>query len=263
MEKKMNNFTNMVWVEWRKAIRSRIPVWTSAGALFLPLMIALMILISKNPEISRKLGVISAKADLIGFSATTWSGFMVLTAQIMATAGFFMFLIILSWMFGREFADGTIKDLLAIPIPRTTILLAKFTVYSGWSSAMTVLILIASLVMGKVIGLPGWEGIVIGQGIMLVLITACLVILVVIPFALLASIGRGYLVPLSLAVLILILANVAVALGWGDYFPWSIPGLFSQNKNMVGIAGIWIVLATGLLGLWGTDQWWKKADQNK
>jgi ABC-2 type transport system permease protein len=250
-------------VEWRKAVRSRIPVWTSIFALFLPLVVAMMILISKNSEISRKLGVISAKADLIALSATDWTGFMVLTAQILATAGFFMFLFILSWMFGREFADGTVKDILAVPVPRTTILLAKFIVSTSWAVTMTFLILAASLVMGRLIGLPGGDARVIEQGIMLVLITAGLTILVVLPFALLASIGRGYLLPLSLAVLTLLMANVAVALGWGDYFPWSIPGLFSQNKEMVGAAGIWVVAATGFLGWYGTNLWWKKADQNR
>ena len=97
----------------------------------------------------------------------------------------------------------------------------------------------------------------------MVLLTAGMTMLVVIPFALLASAGRGYLLPLRLAVFTLILANVAAALGWGDVFPWSIPGLFSQNKGSVGPAGYWIVLITGLIGWLGTDMWWKKADQNR
>ncbi len=128
---------------------------------------------------------------------------------------------------------------------------------------MTLLILIASLMIGTVIGLPEGSTEVVSQGIVLTLLTAGLVILDVIPFALMASVGRGYLLPLSLAVFTLIMANVAIALGWGDLFPWSVPGLFSQNNNAVGTAGIWVVLVTGLLGWWGTDLWWKKADQNK
>jgi ABC-2 type transport system permease protein len=259
----MNNIRNMIWVEWRKAICSRIPVWTSIFAVFLPVMASLMILISRNPEISRKLGVISAKADLIGFSTTDWHTFLVLMAEMLATAGFFMFIIILSWIFGREFADGTVKDLLSVPVPRTTILLAKFMVFAGWAFAMTMLILFVGLVMGWFIHLPNAEWGVIAQGIQLVVLTALFVILVDVPFALLASLGRGYLLPLSLAVVALLLANVSIALGWGDLFPWSIPGLFSQDKHLVGTSGYWIVLATGLLGWWGTDLWWRKSDQNK
>lgn len=259
----MSNLSNMVFIEWRKAIRSRIPYWTSIFATFLPVIIALMILISKNPEISRKLGVISAKADLIGLTATQWSTFFELAAQILATAGFFMFIVIISWIFGREFADGTVKDLMAVPIPRMTIILGKLIVYGFWAAAMCLIILTGSLIMGAAINLPGGTVDAIAGGIGLSLGTALLVILSVVPFAFLASIGRGYLLSLSLAVVTLILANVAIALGWGDLFPWSIPGLYSQGKNLVGPAGFWIVTVTGLLGWYFTDMWWKKADQSR
>jgi ABC-2 type transport system permease protein len=134
-------------------------------------------------------------------------------------------------------------------------------VYAVWSMAMIFLILFVSLLMGMAVQLPGADINIVWQGIALVLITVLFVILVVVPFALLASVGRGYLLPMSLAVVTLILANIAIALGWGDLFPWSIPGLFSQNKNLVGSAGYLVVAATGLLGWWATDQWWKKADQ--
>ncbi len=259
----MDILRNMIWVEWRKAIQSRIPLWTTIGSIFLPVVIALMILISKNPEISRKLGVISAKADLIGLAATEWPGFLVLVAQLMATAGFFMFIVILSWMFGREFADGTAKDLLAVPVPRTTILMGKFIVYAGWALAMSVLILSGSMLMGSMISLPGGSSEVIWQGIRLNVVTALLVVLCVIPFALLASAGRGYLLPLSMAILTMIVANVAIVFGWGDLFPWSIPGLYSQDTGLIGMTGIWVVIITGLVGWYFTDLWWKKADQNR
>lgn len=259
----MNNIRNMIWIEWRKAVRSRIPLWTTIGALFLPVVVGLMILVSKNPEISRKLGVISAKADLIGLAATEWPGFLILIAQMLATAGFFMFIVILSWMFGREFADGTAKDLLAVPVPRMTILLGKFLVYIGWAFIMALLILCGSLLMGTLVGLPGGGADVIREGLVLNLVTTLLVILSVIPFALLASVGRGYLLPLSMAIITMIVANVAIALGWGDLFPWSIPGLFSQGTGMVGTAGVWVVVITGLAGWFCTDVWWKRADQNK
>jgi ABC-2 type transport system permease protein len=253
----------MVRVEWRKAIRSRIPYWTSIFAAFLPVVIALMILISKNPEISRKLGVISAKADLVGLTATQWASFLELAAEILATSGFFMFIVIISWLFGREFTDGTAKDLLAVPIPRATIILGKLTVYVIWAAVMCLIILVGSLIMGAAISLPGGTMDAIVRGIGLTLGTAFLVILSVVPFAFLASIGRGYLLSLSLAVITLILANVAIALGWGDLFPWSIPGLYSQGKNLVGAAGFWVVAVTGVLGWYVTDLWWKKSDQSR
>src|SRR3990172_8648329 len=118
---KMNNLSDMIWIELRKAIRSRMPLWTALGSLFMPLGIAFLIFVSKNPEISQKLGLISAKANLIAYSATDWRTYLGLSAMIIAAGGFFLFTFVISWVFGREFADGTLKDMLAVPISRSTI----------------------------------------------------------------------------------------------------------------------------------------------
>ena len=66
-----------------------------------------------------------------------------------------MFVMAVTWVFGREFADGTLKDMLAVPVQRSSILMAKFIVTAAWSAALTLVILIFSLVMGAIIQLPG------------------------------------------------------------------------------------------------------------
>ncbi len=78
----MNNLADMIWIEQRKAIRSRMPLWTALGSLFMPLGIAFLIFVSKNPEISQKLGLVSAKANLIAYSATDWPTYLGLSGQI-------------------------------------------------------------------------------------------------------------------------------------------------------------------------------------
>jgi len=258
----MNNLSDMIWVELRKAIRSRMPLFTALGSLFMPLGIAFLIFLAKNPELSRKLGLVSAKADLMAYSATDWPTYLGLFAQFIAAAGFFLFVLAVSWIFGREFADGTLKDMLAVPVHRSSILLAKFIVLAAWSAALTMVIFVVSLVMGAIIGLPQGSLSVILQGSALVAITTCLVIVVVMPFALLASVGRGYLLPMGAAVLTLIMANLVVITGWGEYFPWAVPGLYTQGPKLAPIS-YWIVFLTGLAGMLGTYFWWKYADQSR
>ena len=259
----MTNLSNMIWVELRKAIRSRMPLWTALGSLFMPLGIAFLIFVAKNPEISQKIGLVSAKANLIAYSATDWSSYLRLYGQLIAAGGFFLFVLAISWVFGREFADGTLKDLLAVPIPRSSILLAKYIVMAIWSAGLTMVIFIVGLVMGAIIKLPGGSISVILQGSILLLITAGLVIVVVMPFALFASIGRGYLLPLGMAVLLLMMTNLVAIAGWGDYFPWAVPGLYAQGKSSLTSVSYWIVLLTGLAGMIATYLWWKYADQNR
>jgi ABC-2 type transport system permease protein len=259
----MTSFRDMLWIELRKAIRSRMPLWTAIGYLFMPLGMTFLIFIARNPEISRQLGLLSAKANLVAYSATDWSAYLSLFAQIVAAGGFMFSVFAVSWMFGREFADGTLKDMLAVPVPRGSILLAKFVIVAAWSAALVMLVLVVSLIMGALLQLPGDMLSIILQRIAPIATTAGLMIAVVVPFALFASIGRGYLLPIGVAILALIMANLVVVAGWGEYFPWAVPMLHAQGTSPLTPISYWIVFLTGLAGMIGTYLWWKFADQNR
>jgi ABC-2 type transport system permease protein len=259
----MNDLSGMIWIEFRKVIRSRMPFWTALGSLFMPFGIALLILLAKNPEISRRLGLISAKANLIAYASTNWPSYLILSAEIISAGGFFFFILANSWVFGREFADGTQKEMLAVPVQRSSILLAKFIVVTAWSAIMAVIMLIFGLIMGVLIQLPGGSPSVILHGSIVVAITICLVIAVVLPFAVFASVGRGYMLPMAVAVLTLIMANLMMAVGWAEYFPWAVPMLYAQGKGSLPPISYWIVVFSSLVGMIATYLWWKYADQNR
>ena len=259
----MSDLRNMLWIELRKVLRSKIPLFTVLASLVMPLGIAFLIYLAKNPAISEKLGLLSAKGNLISYSATNWQSYFGLTGETIAAGGFFLFTFAISWVFGREFVDGTLKDMLAVPVSRLTILLAKFIVVILWSIVLALIMLVFSLVMGAIINLPQFSLSIIGTGILMMVAAACLAILTVLPFALFASIGRGYLLPIGIAVLALILANLVMVLGLGSYFPWAIPLLYSQGKTAMAPVSFVIVALTGLAGIALTYLWWKLADQNR
>ena len=260
---KMNDLFNMIWIELRKVYRSRVPFFTLAASLIMPLGIALLIFLARNPALSQKLGLVSAKANLVAYSAADWSTYMGFTSQIMATGGFFLFTFAISWVFGREFADGTLKDMLAVPVSRSTILLAKFIVVAAWAAVLAAVILVASLAMGFAINLPLISIGAVLPGSSQAVVTALLAMAGVLPFALFASLGRGYLLPVGIAILALILANLVTVLGLGEFFPWAVAGLYAQGSNSLPPASYWIVILTALLGMAATDLWWKYADQNR
>lgn len=259
----MTSLSDMLWIEWRKAQRSGMPLWTALGSLFMPLGIAFLIFAARNPQISQKLGLISAKANLVAYAGTDWPTYLGLFGQVVSAGGFFLFVLAISWIFGREFADGTVKDLLAVPVPRSTILLAKFVVFAVWSAGLTVIIFSVGLVMGALIQLPAGSPGVFWQGSAVVVLAAGLAILVVLPFAFVASVGRGYLLPVGIMLLVLLLANLLVVAGWGAYFPWAVPMLYAQGKGDTAPISYWIVVLTGLAGMIATYAWWKLADQNR
>jgi ABC-2 type transport system permease protein len=259
----MRNFSAMIWIEARKALRSRMPWGTALGALFMPVGIAFLIFVARNPEISQKLGLIGAKANLLAYANTDWAAYLGLTGLILAAGGFIIFVLILSWVFGREFTDGTLKDMLAVPVQRGSILLAKMSVAAIWSLAISLQILIVSLAMGALIQLPGGSPALIAQGSGVVAVTALLEIVVTLPFAFFASVGRGYLLPFGVAMLTLLITNLEALAGFGEYFPWAIPGIFAQGKTPLTPLSFWIVPITGLAGMLATYLWWRFADQNR
>jgi ABC-2 type transport system permease protein len=260
---KMNNLSDMIWIELRKAIRSRMPLWTALGSLFFPFGIAFLIFVARNPAIAQQLGLVSAKANLVAYATTDWPAYLGLLGLIIAAGGLLLFSLVISWVFGREFTDGTLKDLLAVPVQRSSILLAKFIVMAVWSAVLTIVILMVGLVMGAIINLPGGTLSAILGGSVLVMITACLVIATILPFAFLASVGRGYLLPIGGAILAVMMANVVGLAGWGEYFPWGVPGLYAMGKTPLTPISYWIVFLTGVVGMIATYLWWKYVDQNR
>jgi ABC-2 type transport system permease protein len=261
----MNDLANMLWVEARKAMRSRMPLFTLLGFMLMPFVAAFFMIILKDPEFARQAGLISAKAQLMAGTAD-WPTFLSVMAQAVAVGGTLLFSLIGTWVFGREFIDGTAKDLLAVPVGRGTILLAKFIVVMVWSLVLSILVYLVALLLGAWIVLPQSNATVLWQGTLTFAVTALLVVGVMTPVAFFASLGRGYLLPMGITILFVLFANVLVVAGWGAYFPWAIPALFAgagESSEPVTSVSYWIVLFTGVTGMVVTYLWWQHADQHQ
>jgi ABC-2 type transport system permease protein len=256
----MNNLAQAIWVEMLKARRSKMPLLTTLGFSVFPLALGFFMFVLKDPELARRYWLISAKAQIVVGRAADWPTYLRLLALSSAMGGFLLFSLIASWVFGREYSDRTVKDLLALPTSRSAIVLAKFVVVASWSAALTALSCLVGLGVGAAVGLPEASMQVILQGGVTVAIAACLTIAVVTPTAFFASAGHGYLPPMGVALLVLFLVQVVGQAGWGDYFPWSIPALYAQGENP-GTVSYVIVILTSIAGIAGTLFWWELADQ--
>jgi len=261
----MNNLTDALWIEYRKISRSKVPLITALGYMIMPFACSFLMFVYKNPEIARNMGLVSAKANLIGGTAD-WPSYLSLLAQGTGIGGIILFSFMFSWVFGREFADGTLKDMLAVPVTRGEILSAKLIVVSAWSLLVSAVVFAICLILGAVMGLPQGSADILMSGSLKYALVVVLVILDIFPIAFFASAGRGYLLPMGIAVLMLISANLVAVAGWGEYFPWSVPALFAEvagKGSSLSALSFWIVLLTGAAGAASTYLWWKFADQNR
>jgi ABC-2 type transport system permease protein len=259
-------FGSALWAEALKARRSKVPWLTALGFSLAPLVGGLFMIILKDPERARSWGLISAKAQLSA-GVADWPTFLGLLAQATAVGGALLFTIVTTWVFGREFADHTAKNLLALPTPRAAVVGAKFTVVLLWAAILTILVLGLGLVVGAAVGLPGWSMALMRRGASDLFITACLALALMPLVALIASAGRGYLAPLGWAFLTVFLAQIVAAMGWGGWFPWSVPALFSElagpRATQLGVQSYVVVALTLVAGLAGTFVWWHRADQTR
>lgn len=261
----MNHFFAALWAEGLKARRSRVPYLTALGFSLMPLMGGLFMLILRDPERARSLGLISAKAQLTS-GVADWPTYLGLLAQGTAVGGALLFALVTAWVFGREFADRTVKDLLALPTPREAIVAAKLALVAIWAAGLAVLVLGLGLLIGAALDLPGASIALLCRGAVDLAATTGLTLALMPPVALLASTGRGYLAPLGWAILTLFLAQILAATGWGAWFPWSMPALFSglagPRALQVGPHSYLLVALAAAAGLAGTFLWWRTADQH-
>lgn len=260
----MNKLAISFSVEVKKFLSSKVPFITMLGLLFVPFIGGLFMFILKDPVLAKELGVISAKAQLAG--TADWPSFLGLLTQAISVGGLLVFGFVTSWIFGREYSDRTIKDLLALPISRKVIVLSKFLVVFSWCFLLSIMVFVLGLFVGNWVVIPGWSPELVMEGLKIFLICSVLTILLSTPVALFASIGRGYLSPLSFVIFTLVLAQIVAATGYGQFFPWAIPALASgaagsKSSTLENISVI-IVFLTSIFGLFGTILWWSYADQN-
>lgn len=262
----MNPFLSALWAEGLKAYRSKVPLLASIGFTLAPLMDGLFMFIMKDPERAREMGLLSVKAQL-AITTPEWTTFFSVLTQAVAIGGAIVFSIVAAWMFGREFSDHTAKDLMALPTSRGAIVTAKLVIISAWVFVTSLWIYLVGLFIGYLVDIPGWTNALAWTSFNDVLLTAFMTLLLMTPVALIASMGRGYLPPLAWAVLTIFLSQIIAATGWGDWFPWSVPALYSgvvgPRSEQLGLHSYIILFIASLLGLAGTFTWWRSADQTR
>jgi ABC-2 type transport system permease protein len=262
----MKNFASAFAVELLKLRRSNVALFTALGFSIPALIGGLFMIILKDPVKAQSMGLISAKAQLTAGTAE-WSTLFNLLAQAVAVGGGIIFAIFTAWIFGREFSDHTAKELLALPTPREAIVGAKLALTALWTFVLTLECYVLGLIIGKLVDIPGWSMDLFRSATVDILGTGILVI-ILLPFvAFFASAGKGYLPSFSWLVASVVTAQVAAITGWGDWFPWSVPALFSgavgPRSEFLGMHSYILIVLTSIIGIAATFYWWRTADQTR
>lgn len=263
----MNRLIPALKAEALKNRHSKIIRVTFLAIALAPVFGGIFMLLMKGNGYDGLSGAFRSKAILMSFEAS-WNSYLGLLSQAVGVGGVLILGFAASWLFGREYAEGTMKDLLALPVSRTDILNAKFLYFLGWSLALVIFNLLAGLLIGLLLKLPGWTEAIFIDNLKIYFITAGLILLLNTPVAFVAIAGKGYLTPLGLVAIALVLSQIIGALGFGQYFPWAVPGIYSGSggsamKDQLSPLSYILVFLTGIAGYVATIAWLNKTDQPK
>ncbi len=246
-----NKYANIIWI-------------TFIAFGLAPLMGGVFLVILRNPD--SMAGPLHSKSLAMNFSAD-WKSYIGILTQAVGVGGVLVFGFVASWIFGREYSEGTAKDLLALPTSRAAIINAKFLVYAVWSFALVISNLLIGLLVGALLQISNSPIPTLESYLSDYFLTAVLTVLLGTPIAFFAIWGQGYLAPLGFVALALVFSQVIAAAGYGYYFPWSVPGLFSgaggEYKAQLNSMSYFIVVLTSVTGYIATVLYWKYADQTK
>ncbi len=230
----MTGLIAAIAVEARKTLGSRVVVTTTVLLVAGIAVLAGALTAAAgggNEQVLAKLGLLAGRAG--------WDLLLGVVAQVTAAAALLGFGTVLSWMFGREFADGTVGGLFALPVSRTAVAAAKIVVFLVWAvvvaTALVAVLLAAGLVVG--LGTPGADVLAaLARQHLLALLSAVLAV----PAAWAATLGRGLLPGIGATIGLIVTAQVMVVSGTGAWFPIAAPALWALQP--AAVTGIQLVL---------------------
>lgn len=260
----MKPFITALQVEITKVRKSSILWITIFFFMFIASMTGVLMFVQKYPEVSGKMGMIGNKAAMMQIGEPNWANYYDQLLQVIAGVGLIGTGFVASWVFGREFSDRTIKDLMALPVSRSRIVLAKFIVILLWTVLLSLAYLLTGFLLGYLLDLSDWSATGGVHFVQRYSITMFLTALLVTPTAYLATFSKGIILPVGLIILMVLLANFSGMVGLAVYFPWAIPGVYAVSGSIDGMhlsmASYATLVLTSLLGYLLTWIWWKRAD---
>lgn len=164
-----------------------------------------------------------------------------------------IFAIIISYLFGREYNEHTLKTMLTIPVSRGKFLLSKYVMFLVWIVILTVVTSVSTLAFGFAAGLDGFSVKLFVESFAQLLYANVLLFLTFSPFVF-VSLFITNMVPAMVGGAALALVNLMVyGQKWALFVPWTCPYLIASGEIAEYSTSIsvsyGIVLATFAIGL--------------
>ena len=164
-----------------------------------------------------------------------------------------LFAIMISYLFGREYNEHTLKTMLTIPVSRGKFLMSKYVMFLAWILILTVVTSMSTMVFGFVAGLEGFSIKIVVDSFLQLLFANVLLFLTFSPFVFVSLLITN-MVPAMVGGAGLTLVNMLIyGQTWAPYVPWVCPYLIASGEIAEYSASVTvsygIILATFVIGL--------------
>lgn len=164
-----------------------------------------------------------------------------------------IFAIIISYLFGREYNEHTLKTMLTIPVSRGKFLISKYIMFLVWIVILTVATTLSTLIFGFIAGLEGFTLNLFVKSFGQLLFANVLLFLTFSPFVFISLLITN-MVPAMVGGATLSLINLMIyGQNWAPFVPWVCPYLIASGEIVEYSTNIMVsygvILATFLIGL--------------
>lgn len=232
----------LIGTEFTKLRRSPAPPATLAGLSLGPLGLALLMWIAADPERAAGFGLLGDKASLTGLELT-WTAYSTWLVALVGIGGMLVLPFVVAYLFGREYTDATIKNMLTLPVHRPWFVMAKLVVALTWWMVLVGVVAGEGVVIAALLGLPGIGAATVAQALGRVLVAAGISFLLVPIVVWVTLISQGMVAPVAFALAMLAVGNLLGHTGWAVWFPWSIV------PSLIGLVGAPADLPPGSYGV--------------
>ncbi|MEU1973744.1 ABC transporter permease [Microbacterium sp. NPDC019599] len=250
----MRNLGTAIETEARKASASRVVPWTTGILIGGLAALTLGLLAAAAAGDERVIARLGPLAELDG-----WPLLVGTAAQILAAGGLGACGVLVSWLFGREFTEGTVSGLYALPVRRSTIAIGKLIVYLTWAMIVALTVTLVLGILGAAAGMLSTDADRIGELARIPLLMA-LTALIAVPAAWVASLARSILAGIAATIVLMIVAQVSAILGVGAWVPLVAPALWAIAPSsvpagaLIGVLSIPAVFCAATAYVWARLQ---------
>ncbi|AIQ12437.1 ABC transporter permease [Paenibacillus durus] len=241
---------NLLYSELLKLKRSKMLLLSIIGAAVAPFMVAAAMFV----QMKTKQPTIIAQFHVLLYNTSIYAVLVI---------GVPLYGVITAYLYNREYAEDTMKNLLTIPVSRVALLISKWILLFGWIMLLTLMAWALALLFGTIGQFAGLDLSFVLNSFSNFAVAGILLFLLSTPIILITLVLKSF-VPAIIVTIIITLMNVMLATSeHRGLFPWTaaldiangtLEAKYPPEYSYIAIA------ATSVLGLILAIMYFKKID---